>query len=131
MLRDRARLNRLFSTAGEKEMWQYLRSLRPYGARFRRQAPIGKYIADFAWLSARIVIEIDGATHEQAQARERDGRKDSFLKSQGFEVFRFSGNDVAANSVKAFAKLEAAIRACLDTPPLAPPHKGEGNASVR
>ena len=124
---DYARHNRLFSTTGEKEMWKYLRSFRPHGARFRRQAPIGPYIADFAWLSARIVIEVDGAAHVLEEQRARDAKKDAFLKSQGFVVFRLSGNDVAANSLEAFAALEEAICRSLKPPPLTPPHRGEGD----
>jgi very-short-patch-repair endonuclease len=129
-LRDYARLNRLISTAGEKEMWRYLQSFRPAGARFRRQAPIGNYIADFAWSSARIVVEVDGASHESAEQRERDQRKDAFLRREGFRVFRISGNDVAWNSPQAFAELESAIDAQLSTPPLTPPHKGEGDSGA-
>jgi very-short-patch-repair endonuclease len=108
-------------------MWKYLRSFRPYGARFRRQAPIGSYIADFAWLSARIVIEVDGSTHEGEAAQERDRRKDDFLRSQGFKMFRVTDNDVIANSADAFSKIDEAIRSKLKTPPPAPPHKGEGS----
>ncbi len=125
-IRDYARQNRLSPTSGEEEMWKYLRSFRPYGARFRRQAPIGNYIADFAWLSARIVIEVDGATHEQPETLERDRRKQAFLQSQGFQVFRVNDNEVIANSAKAFGEIDAAIRGSLSTPPPTPPHKGEG-----
>ena len=127
-IRAYARQNRLAATAGEKEMWNYLRSFRPYGARFRRQAPIGNYIADFAWLSARIVVEVDGATHAGVDALARDRRKDAFLESQGFRVFRISGNDLVANSPRGFCELDSAIRARLDAPPPTPPHKGEGSS---
>ena len=126
-VRDYARQNRITATLGEKEMWKYLQSFRPLGARFRRQAPIGNYIADFAWLSARIVIEVDGATHEQPETIERDRRKEAFLKSQGFRVFRVNDNQVIANSPEAFSALDAAIRGSLDAPPPSPPHEGEGS----
>jgi very-short-patch-repair endonuclease len=102
--------------------------LPPLGARFRRQAPIRNYIADFAWLSARIVVEIDGISHELPENMERDRRKDAFLRSQGFTVFRLNDNEVIANSFTAFAELDAAIRGSLNTPPPTPPHKGEGRA---
>jgi len=126
-LRGYARNNRMASTAGEKEMWKYLQSFRPYGARFRRQTPIGSYVADFAWLSARIVIEVDGISHEGEDQKERDKRKDAFLQREGFEVFRVNDNEVIANSPTAFAAIDAAVRGRLDAPPLAPPHKGEGD----
>jgi very-short-patch-repair endonuclease len=121
----------MVSTAGEKEMWKCLRSFRSHGARFRRQTPIGNYIADFAWLSARIVIEVDGVSHEAEEQVERDRRKDAFLRREGFEVFRVNDDEVIANSPRAFAAIDAAIRRKLDAPPLAPPHKGEGNSSSR
>ena len=126
-IRAHARYNRMASTNGEKLMWDYLRSFRAAGARFRRQAPIGNYIADFAWLSARIVIEIDGASHETETARQRDARKDEFLRREGFTIIRVGNDDVVANSPSAFAEIEAAIARCIDTPPLTPPHEGEGN----
>ena len=128
-IRDYARQNRVAATAGEREMWKYLQSFRRYGARFRRQAPIGSYIADFAWLSARIVVEIDGATHDQPENVERDRRKDKFLKSQGFKVFRLTDNDVIANSIGAFSELDAAIRGSLNTPPQPLPTRGRGAAN--
>ena len=125
-IRNYAKQNRMVPTLGEKEMWKYLQSFRPYGARFRRQAAIGSYIADFAWLSARIVIEVDGVTHESEEGLARDRRKDAFLRSQGFKVFRVTDNQVIANSMGAFSGIEEAIRCELKTPPPSPPHKGEG-----
>jgi very-short-patch-repair endonuclease len=107
-------------------MWTYLHSFRPHGARFRRQAPIGNYIVDFAWLSARIVVEVDGATHEQAEVAARDERKDAFLRGEGFKVFRVNDNEIIANLAGAFSQIDAAIRGRLPSPPPTPPHKGEG-----
>ena len=130
-IRDYARQNRLASTAGEKAMWEYLRSFRPYGARFRRQTPIGSYIADFAWLSARIVVEVDGATHDIERNLERDKRKDSFLRSQGFTVFRVNDNEIIANSLDAFSKIDAAIRGSLSAPPQPLPTRGRGSIGQR
>jgi very-short-patch-repair endonuclease len=130
-LRGYARLNRIASTNGEKEMWKYLQSFKPYGARFRRQAPIGRYIADFAWLAGRIVIEVDGYTHDTVSAQARDRAKDAFLKSQGFVVLRIRDDDVIANSMGAFSSIERAIYERLPSPPPAPPHKGEGSVGQR
>jgi very-short-patch-repair endonuclease len=129
-LREFARRNRLAATLGEKEMWTYLRAFRPYGARFRRQAPIGPYIADFAWLSARLVIEVDGATHQSQEAARRDSRRDAFLRGEGFEVLRVNDSEVIANSPGAFGAIVAAIYRRLKTPPPTPPHKREGSRST-
>src|SRR5712692_4402772 len=74
----------------ERRVWWRLRCRQLAGFRFRRQLPIGPYFADFACLSARLVVEIDGPFHEE----ESDARKTAFLESQGFRVARFSVVDV-------------------------------------
>lgn len=70
----------------ERRVWSRLRRKQLDGCRFRRQVPIGPYFADFACLSARLVVEIDGPFHEE----ESDARKTAYLESQGFRVARFS-----------------------------------------
>ena len=87
--RERARRLRRELTKAESAMWNMLRDLRPYGARFRRETPIGPYIADFAWLSARLIVEVDGDSHETEGGRRHDLARDAFLKNQGFTVLRF------------------------------------------
>ncbi len=57
----------------------------------------GPYIADFAWLTARIIVECDGDTHETAGGRRHDGRRDAFLRAQGFTVLRFDNAQVIDN----------------------------------
>lgn len=71
-----------------------LRDLRPYGARFRRETPAGPYIADFAWLSARIIVEVDGDSHETIAGRAHDRRRNGYLEAQGFVVLRFDNGQV-------------------------------------
>ena len=58
------------------------------GVRFRRQEPIGPYIADFACLSARLIVEVDGDTHTDAQ-RKRDRTRDLWFHRNGWFVLRF------------------------------------------
>jgi very-short-patch-repair endonuclease len=108
--RDRARTLRLKLTRAEAEMWQMLRDLRPYGARFRRETPIGAYIADFAWLSARLIIEVDGDTHETRAGRAHDERRDAFLKSQGFTILRFDNGQVIEGPDFVFNEIERHVR---------------------
>lgn len=81
-------------TKAEAAMWDMLRDLRPYGARFRRETPIGPYIADFAWLSARLIVEVDGGSHETADGRRHDLARDAFLRNEGFKVLRFDNAQV-------------------------------------
>ena len=72
LFRDRARALRAAQTEVERKLWQRLRNRQLDGAKFRRQHPIGSYIADFCCLDARLVIELDGSQHgEQRRARSR------------------------------------------------------------
>jgi very-short-patch-repair endonuclease len=91
--RRQARTLRKGPTDAERKIWQVLRSLKPLGVHFRRQAPIGTYIADFAWHEGKLVVEIDGGQHAQTQ-KAYDERRTSWLESQGYRVLRFWNNDV-------------------------------------
>ena len=92
--RERARRLRRELTKAESAMWDMLRDLRPYGARFRRETPIGPYSADFAWLSALLIVEVDGDSHETEGGRRHDFGRDAFLKNQGFTLLRFDNAQV-------------------------------------
>ncbi|MBI5359191.1 MAG: endonuclease domain-containing protein [Planctomycetes bacterium] len=83
-------------TPAEKLVWQHLRRKQLLGLKFRRQAPIGKYIVDFACFEKRLVIEIDGGQHAE-DIKEKDEERDEFLRQQGFKVFRFWNVDVYKN----------------------------------
>ena len=92
--RQRARKLRAEMTQQERKVWAKLRELnRMLGLHFRRQAPIGPFIADFADLGRRVVSEIDGGGH----GGERDQRRDEWLASQGFQVLRFWNPEVSGN----------------------------------
>jgi len=80
-------------TDAERKMWRIVRSLKPLGMHFRRQAPIGAYIADFVWYEGKLVVEIDGGQHAEAQ-RIYDERRTAWLESEGYRVIRFWNNDV-------------------------------------
>jgi very-short-patch-repair endonuclease len=60
---------------------------------FRRQAPIGNFIADFAWYAGKLVVEIDGGQHAE-ERRAYDARRTAWLEAQGYRVLRFWNNDV-------------------------------------
>jgi very-short-patch-repair endonuclease len=80
-------------TDAERKMWWLLRSLKPLGMHFRRQAPIGAYIVDFAWYAGNLVVEIDGGQHAE-ERRGYDERRSAWLESQGYRVVRFWNNEV-------------------------------------
>lgn len=109
---SRARELRLHLTDAERKLWSHLRRRHLDGLRFRRQVPIGPYIADFACLEPRIVVEVDGSQH--ATQENYDAKRDAFLKEQGFRVLRFWANDVLAQTD---GVLEVIYRAMQEAPP--------------
>jgi very-short-patch-repair endonuclease len=121
--RDHARALRKTMTDAESRLWSALRG-RQSGARFRRQAPIGPYIADFDCFDPRLVLEVDGGQHD-AQ-REYDQRRDDWLRSQGFVVLRFWNNEVLGNTEEVLARVwEELERLRRTSPHPSPPPQGE------
>lgn len=106
VVRDQARRLRRDLTKAEAAMWNMLRDLRPFGARFRRETPVGPYVADFAWLSARLIVEVDGYSHLTVEGRAHDAKRDDFLKSQGFTVLRFSNEQVLEGPDYVFVSIQ-------------------------
>jgi very-short-patch-repair endonuclease len=92
--RDRARELRKDMTLAERKLWSLLQARQLDGFRFRRQMPVGPYVADFACLEATLIIEVDGGQHLDSLS---DAARDRFLASRGFRVLRFWNNDVLAN----------------------------------
>jgi very-short-patch-repair endonuclease len=95
---SRARQLRNKLTDAEKALWQRLRDKQLSGFRFRRQAPVGDYIVDFACFNPRLVIELDGGQHAQTAQQKHDTARTEFLESQGFRVVRFWNNDALQNT---------------------------------
>ena len=91
----RARSRPSGMTDVERLLWQALRGRQCNGQRFRRQHPIGPYIADFACIEQRMVIELDGGQHQDQ--RVQDERRSAFLRAQGWQVLRFWNNHVLNN----------------------------------
>jgi very-short-patch-repair endonuclease len=82
-----ARTLRREMTDSESKLWSGLRA-EQLGVKFRRQHPLGSYVADFACLAPKLIVELDGSQH-QAQAA-YDTRRDRFFREQGFAVLRFA-----------------------------------------
>ena len=88
-------------------MWRLLSRFRP---KFPRQLPIGPYIADLACREARLVVEIDGGQHAEST---RDARRDEFMRTEGWTVFRVWNSDVRENPVGAAEAILARAAECL------------------
>jgi very-short-patch-repair endonuclease len=126
-MRGRAQQMRRSPTDAERRLWQLLRSLKPLGMHFRRQAPIGNYVADFAWYDGKLIIELDGSQHVEIRS-DYDQRRTAWLEAQGYRVLRFWNNDVL-KSPRSVG--ETVLAAAQQTPPPTPPHKGEGSTPAQ
>ena len=81
-------------TDAESKLWRHLRAKQLAGVKFRRQQPIGGYIADFYSAVNKVVIELDGGQHAESEA---DKIRDEFMKKAGIRVIRIWNNDVLEN----------------------------------
>jgi very-short-patch-repair endonuclease len=85
---DKARDLRRTPTETERAAWDLLRSLRFKGFKFRRQHPVGAYIADFCCVERRLIVELDGGVHGQPSQGRSDARRDAHLQTLGYTVLR-------------------------------------------
>jgi very-short-patch-repair endonuclease len=88
--RNQAKRMRHEPTFNERSLWTLLRHRRLAGLKFRRQVPIGPYIADFVCFAHRLVIEADGPLHDP----EKDAVRDAWLRSQQFRILRFPNSQI-------------------------------------
>ena len=92
-------------TPAELRLWQALRAKRLNGLKFRRQHPIGKYIADFCCISIRLVVEVDGGIHDSS--RDHDAARDAFLELYGYRVLRLQNADIIRDLPAVLARIES------------------------
>ena len=84
---------RTFMTDAERKLWHALRS-RGVRAKFRRQVPLGPYIADFVSFDAKIIVEVDGGQHASSVTDQERAR---YFVNRGYRVLRFWNSDVLSN----------------------------------
>jgi very-short-patch-repair endonuclease len=84
-------------TDAERKLWRALRGGRFHGLSFRRQAPMGRYVADFVSHVRMLVIELDGGQHGEDAHAAADKERDAWIASRGYRVLRFWNNDVTEN----------------------------------
>jgi very-short-patch-repair endonuclease len=94
MPESRARELRWQMTDAERVLWSILRRKQLERFRFRRQAPIGPFFADFFCPEARLIIEVDGGQHFEEDNVWRDYRRSKWIEEQGFRVIRFTNDAV-------------------------------------
>jgi very-short-patch-repair endonuclease len=116
-------------TRAETLLWRYLKANRVDGFAFRRQVPFRNYIADFACLSVKLIVELDGESHDFEERQRADQYRDAFFASEGFQTLRFTNEQVMSNLegvVEAIRQI-ASSRASGSPPSPALPHKGGGS----
>ncbi len=127
-LRKTKRLRRELTDA-ERQLWAVLRNAQLEGAKFRRQQPIGPFIADFVCQDRKLVVEADGGLHHDNAAD--DGRT-AFLAQRGYRVVRFWNSDIMENIEGVAASIAFALKAphpALASRESPSPSRGEGNGA--
>ncbi|WP_299328482.1 endonuclease domain-containing protein [Parasphingopyxis sp.] len=115
-----ARRLRREMTLPETLLWKQIRGKR-LGHKFRRQYPIGPYIADFYCSSARLVVEIDGQAHDNAIRSERDVNRDRFFAENGYSVLHIRAAEILSNMEEALQVIASRVESPLHQPSAGPP----------
>lgn len=125
-IRVKARQLRRNQTDAEQAIWARLRDRQLCGAKFRRQHPIGPFIADYCCPQSKVIVELDGGQHAVQVAA--DQKRSRFLEEQGYEMLRFWNHDVLKDTV---AVLERIAEALSDPHPCPLPGKAREKKKTR
>ncbi len=106
----------------ERKLWKRLRRDALAGLHFRRQQPIGRYVVDFYCSAVRLVLELDGPSHDDLIAAEKDAIRTRWLNERGYRVLRFSNEEVQADIERVLGIIAMVAR----PPSLALPLEGGG-----
>jgi very-short-patch-repair endonuclease len=111
-------------TEVEKQLWARLRNRGLCGVKFRRQVPLGPFVADFVSVDHGLVVELDGGQHSADD--DADRRRSAWLESRSWRVGRFWNNDVAENLEGVLQVIAGACGIDVDDPHPDPLPEGEG-----
>ena len=95
------------ATLSEKRLWLYLNKRQRMGFKFSRQIPVGPYFCDFLCREAKLVIEVDGDSHDLTGRY--DERRDAFLRREGYRVLRFLNEDIRDHLDGVLQEIDAAL----------------------
>ncbi len=129
ILKMLAKDKRNHMTEAESVLWSFLKS-KSLGVRFRRQHPIAGYIPDFVCLSKRLIIEIDGGYHNVDTQILSDEERTNYLNEKGFEVIRFTNDEVLNNTIDVVDKIKKIIMNKDSVNSFTPPLEGRGEALI-
>jgi len=102
---ENAKALRKNMTDAEQILWGYLKA-KPNGFKFRRQHPLGIYIADFYCHKLKLVIELDGSVHDNEEVKKNDALRQKLIEEDGLNVIRFTNKEVMNIIQKVLALLE-------------------------
>src|SRR6185295_3971799 len=94
-------------TPAERAMWRLLRDRRLRHLKFKRQFPVGPFVADFCCYEIRLVIELDGEIHAEAQPAARDRERDAHIRGLGFTILRFPNNRIFGDTEAVLSEILA------------------------
>lgn len=126
-----ARRLRKEMTEAEVVLWTFLRKRKLNAYKFRRQHPIGTYIADFACVSEKLVVEVDGATHSTDEELEHDARRTAFLERNGWRIVRVTNLDVFENLNGVWLTIAARLPYPAASPPASPACGGRKRSEMQ
>ena len=108
LLLENAKMNRRYMTPAESALWECLRN-KNLGVRFRRQHPVFNYIPDFVCLEKQLVVEVDGGYHFIGNQQVSDDERTQYLNQYGFEVIRFTNDEVLGNIDEVLDRIKKVI----------------------
>ena len=131
LMKDFAKRMRSVPTDAERVIWNLIRGKKLEGFKFRRQHIIGSYIADFICLQENLIIEIDGLIHQLPEHKLNDQERTKWLEEKGYEVIRFSNEEVFKNTDKVLDKIVNKIKSLSSEREIKnPPSGGRGAGRI-
>ncbi len=118
-------------TYHEKILWNELKANKQLGFRFKPQHPIGSFIADFYCHKLKLVIEIDGASHESVDAREYDNGREEEMSAFGIVTLRFSNEEVEANMASILNEIKETCIHIAENQLITPSLKGADDLNLK
>ena len=122
-MRESEKTSRVFAksfrralTKAEAILWSRLRARELNGRKFRRQHPVGPYIADFACMEFKLILEVDGDSHFEAAQIVHDRIRSAYLSENGWRVMRFRNTEIFENLDGVLDEIASAVAGVPPTP---------------
>ncbi|MFY0690215.1 MAG: endonuclease domain-containing protein [Cyclobacteriaceae bacterium] len=130
-LKNFARFNRNHATKAEACLWKYVLRASGLGFPFRRQRPVDQYIADFMCIPLRLIVEVDGNSHNNEQVAVNDRKRQERLEQLGFLVVRYTNNEVLGDIKGVSRHLKGVMEERVKNLPLTPSKGGQIFGNVK